>query len=171
MKIAFNIFLILIIVFLGFMLYKSIQDPIEFNAEKTKRENAVIQRLMDVRSSQEIYRLIKGDFAKDFETLISVLQTARIPILKMVGDKDATDGVFSVDTTYVNAIDSINSLKIVLDSLPFIPYSGGKRFSITAENIEFQKTMVPVLEVSTVKKDFMGQFGDARYSMYDKSFN
>jgi len=156
---------------MGFMVYKSIQDPIEFNAEKTKRENAVVQRLMDVRTSQEIYRLIKGDFAQDFETLVSVLKTARIPILKMVGDKDATDGVFSVDTTYVNALDSIMNLKIELDSLQYIPYSGGKTFYLKAENIEFQKTMVPVLEVGAVKKDFMGKFGEDRFAMYDKSFN
>ncbi len=171
MRVVFNILLILLILFMGFMVYKSIQDPIEFNAEKTKRENAVVQRLMDVRTSQEIYRLIKGDFAKDFETLVSVLRTARIPILKMVGDKDATDGVFSVDTSYVSALDSINSLKIELDSLAYIPYSGGKTFYIKAESIEFQKTMVPVLEVGAVKKDFMGEFGEDRYAMYDKGFN
>jgi len=171
MRIAFNIILVLLIVFAGFMVIKSIQDPIEFNAEKTKRENAVVQRLMDVRTSQEIYRLIKGDFAKDFETLIAELKTGRIPILKMVGDKDATDGVFSVDTTYVNALDSLNSLKIVLDSLPFIPYSGGKTFIIKAESIEFQKTMVPVLEVGAVKKDFMAEFGEELFAMYDKSFS
>lgn len=171
MRIALNVVLVLLIAFAGFLLYKSIQDPIEFSAEKSKRENAVIKRLMDVRASQEIYRLIKGDFAKDFETLISVLKNGKIPILKMVGDKDATDGVFSVDTSYVNAIDTINSLKIVLDSLPFIPYGGGKTFTVKAETIEFQKTMMPVLEISAIKEDFMGEFGDKRYSMYDKSFN
>lgn len=52
-----------------------------------------------------------------------------------------------------------------------IPYSGGKTFYIKAESIEFQKTMVPVLEVGAVKKDFMGEFGEDRYAMYDKGFN
>lgn len=171
MKLIINIVLILLIVFTGYLLVSSIQEPIEFDAVKIQREDRVVQRLMDIRTSQELYRDITGEFAGSFDTLLYVLEHDSIPNLKIIGDPDDVDGTFEIDTLYFSALDSIQALGINLDSLPYIPYSGQKEFYIKADTLEYQKTVVQVVEVGATKKDFMGKYGDARYAKYDKSYD
>ena len=107
----------------------------------------MVDRLMDIRASQEIYRSITGEFAGTFDTLIFVLKNDSIPNLKIIGDPDEEDGTFEIDTIYYSAIDSIRGLDIELDSLPFIPYGGKKEFYIKADTLEYQKTIIQVVEV------------------------
>jgi hypothetical protein len=171
MKLIINIILILLIVLMGYFVISSIQEPIEFEEVKITREAKVVERLMDIRSSQEIYRDITGGFAGNFDTLIEVLKHDSIPNLKIIGDPDEEDGSYEIDTLYFSAYDSIQSLGIILDSLPYIPYSGKKQFYIKADTLEYQKTVVQVVEVGATKKDFMGQYGDMRYAKYDKSYD
>lgn len=171
MKLIINIVLILLILLMGYFVVSSIQEPIEFEEVKITREAKVVDRLMDIRSGQEIYRDITGEFAGNFDTLIDVLKHDSIPNLKIVGDPDEEDGSFEIDTLYFSAFDSIQSLGIILDSLPYIPYSGKKEFYIKADTLEYQKTVVQVVEVGATKKDFMGQYGDMKYAKYDKSYD
>jgi len=171
MKLIINIVLFLLIIAMGYLLYSSIQEPIKFDGVKIKREAVVVDRLMDIRASQEIYRGVTGEFAGDFDTLFQVLKNDSIPILKIVGDPDEEDGTFEIDTFYYSALDSINGLGINLDSLQYIPYAGNKEFYIKADTLEYQKTIVQVVEVGATKKDFMGQYGDMKYAKYDKSYN
>ena len=171
MKLIINVVLVLLIIFMGYLLYYSIQEPIQFEEVKVRREARVVERLMDIRSSQEIYRSITGRFTGDFDTLIYVLKNDSIPNLKIIGDPDEENETFQIDTFYYSAFDSIQSLQIELDSLPFIPYSGHKKFYMKADTLEYQKTIVEVLEVGATKKDFMGAFGSAKYAKYDKSYN
>ena len=58
-----NVMLVLIAVILGYWLYKSIQDPIEFQAEKEKRKDAVISVLKKIQTAQDMYRTIRGSYA------------------------------------------------------------------------------------------------------------
>jgi hypothetical protein len=171
MRLIINIVLVLLIVLMGYFLVGSIQEPIKFEEVKIAREAKVVERLMDIRSSQEIYRSITGEFAGSFDTLIYVLTHDSIPNLKIIGDPDEEEGTYEIDTLYYSAIDSITSLGILLDSLPYIPYSGHKQFYIKADTLEYQKTIVEVVEVGATKKDFMGQYGDQKYAKYDKSYN
>lgn len=171
MKLIINIVLVLLIILMGYFVVSSIQEPIEFEEVKVVREAKVVDRLMDIRTSQEIYRDITGEFAGSFDTLIYVLRNDSIPNLKIVGDPDEENGTFEIDTLYFSAIDSINGLGIILDSLPYIPYSGHKEFYIKADTLEYQKTVVQVVEVGATKKDFMGLYGDAKFAKYDKSYD
>lgn len=171
MKLIINIVLILLIVLMGYFLYQSIKEPINFEEVKITREAKVVDRLMDIRTSQEIYRSITGEFAGDFDTLLYVLKNDSIPSLKIIGDPDEEDGTFEIDTLYYSAIDSINGLDIILDSLPFIPYAGSKKFYMKADTLEYQKTIVQVVEVGATKKDFMGLYGDQKYAKYDRSYD
>jgi hypothetical protein len=171
MKLIINIVLLLLIVLMGYFLVASIQEPIEFEEVKLAREAKVVDRLMDVRTSQELYRDITGQFAGTFDTLLYVLRHDSIPKYRILGDPDEEDGTFEIDTLYFSALDSINALGIILDSLPYIPYSGKKQFYIKADTLEYQKTVVEVVEVGATKKDFMGKYGDAKYGKYDKSYN
>lgn len=172
MRLALNLALLLVIGVLIWLLVAGIREPIAFQAEKTKRRDRVSERLKDIRTSQELYKAIHGDYAGSFDTLIQILKTDSIPEFKIIGDPDDPENSeFTIDTLYFSAFDSIKGLKINLDSIRYIPYSGKKEFTIKTDTMTYQKTMVNVLEVSASYRDFMGRFASNRYSKYDKSYD
>ncbi len=174
MRIAINVVLALVVVGLIYVLISSIREPIAFKAEKEKREEAVIDKLMKIRTAQEAFRNIKGGFAPSFDSLSQVLRTDSFAIIKVIGDPDDPDftGEIIYDTTYMAAYDSIRSvLGMPLDSLRFVPYSGGQTFNIQADTITYQQTVVPVVEVGIRRSSFMGPFKDPRFARYDAGYD
>jgi len=174
MRLIINLILLAIVAALIYALVLSISEPIAFKAEKDKRENAVVDKLMQVRQAQEIYRSIhNGAFAGSWNDLKSTLKTGRIPFVSVLGDPDDPNftGVITYDTSYVAAIDSVRSLGWNIDSLQYVPYAGGKSFNIQADTLSYQKTLVDVVEVGISRKDFMGRFADAKFKRYDVSYD
>ncbi|MCP3927546.1 MAG: hypothetical protein GY705_00415 [Bacteroidetes bacterium] len=173
MRLAINLILILIIAGLVYVLISSIQEPIAFKREKEKRELAVIEKLQVVRQSQELFRAIKGGFAPDFDTLKQVLTTDSFRIIQVFGDPDDPTNTEAItyDTLYRPAFDSIQVLGINLDSLPFVPYSGGARFDMQADTLTYQSTLVNVVEVGVRRNVFMGKYGDPKYAKYNDSYD
>jgi len=173
MKHILNIVLILAIILLGYMLYNSIKEPIAFGEAKNLRKNAVVDKLEDIRKSQEIYRLIKGQFAGSFDELSSVLNNDSIPTVKLVEDPDdpTNPDKFQKIVTYSAAKDSIRGLGIgSIDSLKYIPYTDGKSFDISADTLTYQQTLVSVVEVGTQWANFMGKYASPQYSKYDAGY-
>ncbi len=173
MRIAVNLVLVLIILGLAYVLYQSIREPIAFNAERTKREQAVVDKLRTIRTAQEFYRDITGEFAPDFDTLSYVLQYDSFAIIKVIGDPDDPDftGEITYDTTYRPAYDTVLALNINLDSLAYVPFGSGARFEITADTTTYQGTNVNVVEVGTRRATFMGRYADPRFARYDQDYN
>lgn len=171
MKMIINLILLLLILFLSYMLYANIKEPINFNNEKLEREDAVIAKLKEIRNCQDIYRDIVGGYASDFDTLKQVLTTGQIKFVNVEGDPDSDEG-FVETITYTPAIDSINAMKINLDSLSYVPFSAnGAQFSIDADTLTYQQTLVNVLEVGTRYESFMGSYAHPKYSKYDNSYD
>jgi hypothetical protein len=174
MKAIISIVLVAIIAALIYLLVVNINDPIRFMAEKDRREQAVIERLKDIRTVQEFYRDITGKFAPDFDTLKHVLKNESFQIISVLGDPDDPNfdrNNLQYDTTFFPAIDSINHLGINLDSLQYVPYGGGNVFDIQADTILYQSTKVNVVEVGVVRKVFMGQYADPVYQKYDNRYD
>ena len=173
MKYIINLVLVILIAILGYFIYASIAEPINFNNHKAEREALVIDRLRQIRTAQELYREITGKFASDFDALLDTLKTKPIPIVKIIGDPDAVNRIEEIqkEIIYINTMDSLATLNINLDSLSIIPHAGGKKFSIQADEIEVQKTKVQVVEVGARYKDFMGAYGDERFQKYDKFYS
>ncbi|MFN8318631.1 MAG: hypothetical protein U0V54_04330 [Saprospiraceae bacterium] len=173
MKVAINLLLTALIFLLIYMIYTSIREPIAFQEEKGRRVDVVIAKLKQIKTSQEIYRSIKGTFAGSFEELTNVLKNEKIPFEKI--ENDPTDPTnedkFIRSTSYSPAIDSIKAMGINIDSLAFVPFTNGLKFEIAADTIEYQSTKVPVVQVGTKWKTFMGEFGDPKYKKYDKYFD
>ena len=63
---------VLSIVF-AYLIYLSVNAPIEFKKIKQERFAEVISVMKDIRNSQEAYKTVKGEFAKDFNSLIQLL--------------------------------------------------------------------------------------------------
>jgi len=174
MKLAVNALLILLIAGLGYVLFSSIQEPIKFKSEKDRREDAVVARLMDIRTAQEAYRSITGEFAPNFDTLRQVLKTgnfAQVSIESDPSDPDNEDK-YIYDTTFLSALDSMTAMGIELDGLEIVPFGDGKEtFSCYADTITYQKTLVHVCEVGTYYDRFMGEFASEKYTKYDDQYN
>jgi len=161
--------LLLIIGILAYTLFLNIQDPIKFRDEKDARQDVVVERLKEIRQSQEIFRDITGNFAKTFDTLKQVLKTDSIPLVNIQGDPDSGEE-FIRTVTYTMALDRVKELGIDLDKLDEVPFSD-KKFSLSADTITYQQTNVSVVEVFTRWKDFMGPYADGRYSKYDNLYD
>jgi hypothetical protein len=174
MKIAVNLLLVALIGFLAYLLYVNIEEPIKFMKVKTQRERAVVDKLMVIRQAQDYYRSITGSFADNFDTLAHVLSTKDFMIINVMGDPDDPNfdiSQITYDTSYFPAIDSMNSMGINLDSLRFVPFAPvGTEFEIQADTIEYQKTMVHVVEVGVIRSKFMGTYGDVRFQKYDSRY-
>ncbi len=74
MKTVIKIVLWLIAIFFGYMIYQSVNGPIEFKKIKEERYQAVINSLKDIRNSQEAHKTVKGSFASDFNSLIKFIE-------------------------------------------------------------------------------------------------
>ena len=172
MRLLLNLLLILGIGFLAWLLYYNIKEPIAFQAEKNRREKQVVDRLMDIRTSQELYRSITGHYAPTFDTLEYVLKNMDIPQYKVIGDPDDPTSEFTIDTLYFDTMDSLNNMGIDLDNLRYVPFTEKEvQFNIDADTLTYQQALVDVVEVGVQRKLFMGKFGDGKYAKYDKSYD
>ena len=178
MRLIINLILIGVVILLGYLLYFGIKEPIQFGDAKKERLEAVTDRLKQVRYAQEFHRDITGEFANNFDSLKYVLTTDSFTIVKIIGNPDDPNSEFTRIETKKSAKDSLaflfndsdSKIKIVLDSLPFVPYGGGARFSIQADTLTYQKTLVTVTEVGTQWKVFMGKYSNERYQRYDNLY-
>ena len=158
---------------LGYLLYKSIEEPIDFNAQRTMRDDAVTAKLEMIRKAQELYRDATGEFAPSFDTLKQVLNEGRLLQVRVLGDADATDGSEVVyDTSYISLRDTFPKLNINLDKLEIVPYTNGEvAFDIEAKNVDYQSTNVPVVQVGVKRSAYMGKYADKKYQRYDQNYN
>mgnify|MGYP001492370933 CR=1 FL=1 len=81
MKTALNIVFAVIILALAYFLIESIMQPIRFNKEKDAREEAIKERLIDIRTAQETYKAVKGRYTGSFDTLITFLKSDSLPLV------------------------------------------------------------------------------------------
>jgi hypothetical protein len=166
--------LLALIGFLIYTLYSIIKEPIAFQDAKNSRKNIVVDRLKDIRTSQELYRDITGKFASDFDTLVQVLKTDSLRFEKIEGDPDdpTNADLFKRTVYFESAFDSIVNLGINLDSLRYVPLAEpGTEFSIKADTMTYQKTLVNVCEVSTRWNTFMGKYANPKYAKYDNLYD
>ena len=173
MRLIVNLVLLAVIALLVYILVVSIREPIAFKAEKDKREAAVVDRLMELRRGQELYRSITGgEFAGNWDEFKQVLTNGKVPFVKVNGDPDDPNftGTVTYDTTYTNAIDSVRAMGWNLDELVLVPFSDGKKFDVQADTLSYQKTTVNVVEVGTKRSTFMGQYADPSYKRYDARY-
>ncbi len=86
MKVVVRVLLLAAIVVLAFLSWKSIQGPIDFNAEVKIRDAQVIQRLVDIRTTQVAYRSQNGTYTDSFEDLINFVKEGKVASPVKSGD-------------------------------------------------------------------------------------
>lgn len=158
-KTIFQIILIGIAVVLGYFTYSSIMEPVNFNKEKRAREKVVIQYLKDIRSAQFIYKQLNNRYTGSFDTLIRFMDSARIPVVKMIPDPNDTTYTLTINDTvgYVRVADSLFKGQKNVDyrHINIIPFSGGAKFQMKAGIITKGGVKVHVFEVKAPFTTFL----------------
>lgn len=169
----FNALMFLLIIFLGYVLYSQIQEPIAFQRQKTIREEAVISQLIQIRKAQEAYRGVTGKFAPSFKALVDTLKNGKFRVIQVYGDPDDPTNTEAIryDTTYLPAIDSVMKMGINLENIGLVPYGEGAQFEIFSDTTSYQASTVDVVEVGISYEKFMGEFADPKYKKYDERYD
>jgi hypothetical protein len=159
-----QIVLTLVIIFLAWMVYRSIMEPVKFKTTREERELKVVERLKDIRSAQLVYKSVNGRYTADFDTLIDFIQAGRLPIVLKIGttpdtltEMDALKmGIIRRDTSYVSVKDSLfKRPDFKLEDLHIIPFSKGEKFEMEAGMIDKGGYMVPVMECRAHYETFL----------------
>ncbi|KWW26246.1 MAG: hypothetical protein F082_67 [bacterium F082] len=154
LSILINILLFAVIVFLAWQVVKSIQAPIKFNNEQKARETKVVERLIDIRNAEVLYKNVNNKYTADFDSLIQFCQTAEIPIVKIVPDPTDTTFTRTINDTlgFVKVMDSIKSTRenFNINDLKYVPFAENQQqFELEAGMIKRNGIDIPVFEART----------------------
>ncbi len=154
----------LLIVFLSYKIYDSINGPIEFNKVKNKRYAQVIDRLKIIRKAQIAHKDVKGVFSNNFDSLIKFIDEG---IFTLVEKRDSSyleyDRIYRIDMLReIIVIDTLGTVTIKdslfkdsdeYKSMAFIPVKGveDSTFKIKSSIIDKNGYKVPVFEVKVSK--------------------
>lgn len=95
-KIIIRVLLGIGVVFMAFICVKSVITPIQFEEERAVRETQVIANLVSLRTAEAQFRLDKGYFTADLDSLVDYLKTApKKEVLKegSLSEKQLEDGM------------------------------------------------------------------------------
>ena len=87
-KTIISIILLIAIAGLSYILVQQFTVPMEFNEERQKRENEVIERLKDIRSAQRLFKTQNSHFAGSFKELIDFVKNDSIELEIAIGSED-----------------------------------------------------------------------------------
>ena len=148
MKTVLQIILTIAIFYLGYLCYDSIKRPIDFQNESNRRKAKVIERLEEIRNVEVAYKSVYKKYTGSFDTLLMFLKQDSLPLIKKEGrltdsmleagmteSKALALGIIKRDTIRVSAKDSLFKENYAIDSLPFVPFSGGIKFELGAGTV------------------------------------
>lgn len=133
--------------YLGYWLFKTVEEPISFNAEKTIRTASTVEKLKTIRSAEIAYRNTNGSYAGTPEELKNFIKTGDYLIFTKIGDPNDSTSIVRVDTSRVPILDSLfkgNTAQV--DSLFIAPHTGGQKIQLEAGNIVKNDTEIPAFE-------------------------
>ena len=172
MRRVIQILFVFIILILGYLIVESIMEPIKFNQDVEEREQATIDRLINIREAQKAYKDIYKRYTGSFDTLIAFLDTGSFSVVKAIGtipeewldelgfdkarERALKEGVISREVSKVSVLDSLYGPGYPVDSLRYVPYTDDVEFTmesgkiLTSSNLEVQ-----VVEVSVRYDDLL----------------
>ncbi|MFL1895134.1 hypothetical protein ACJRPK_05485 [Aquimarina sp. 2-A2] len=80
MKIVIQLVLWVVIGFLGYLVFNSINGPVKFNKIKQARYAKAIENLKDIRNAELAHKTVVGKFQKDPAKLIAFVDTAKFTL-------------------------------------------------------------------------------------------
>ncbi|MBC8486785.1 MAG: hypothetical protein H8D45_12185 [Bacteroidetes bacterium] len=149
-----KVLLLVVIVVLAYFVVESIMKPVRFNKAVDIRSKAVIQNLVDIRTSEMAFKIINGKYTSSFDTLIDFLQTGEIPVVNIIPDPEDTTFTKTIRDTigYIPVIDSLfnDRENYNVDHIKYIPYTDNVMFDLDAGVIEKGGVNVHVFEAQAL---------------------
>ncbi len=172
MRRVIQILFVLIIIVLGYLIVESIMEPMRFNDEVEVREQATINRLIDIRKAQKAYKDVYKNYTGSFDTLIAFVDTGSFVVVKADGDipeewldelgfdkarqKALDEGVISRENIHVPVLDSLFHKGFATDSLRFVPFTEAKMFVMeSGELLTTSNLTVQVVEAFALYDDLL----------------
>lgn len=134
MKTIIQVFLFLVALVFVFLIYKSVQRPIEFEKSRKVRYEATIDRLKDIRKAQNAFKEVNGRFTSSWDTLINFVKHDSVKLVRKIGmltdsmieaginEKKAIQmGLIIRDTTRESVMGSIFGADYNPENLRFVP--------------------------------------------------
>ncbi len=167
-KIALQLVMVALVFFLGYKVYESIMEPVEYKKATDKREKVIKQKLGHIKSLEIEYKKIYGKYTGDFDTLIDFYHNDSMPLVMKIGTVPDTltetvaleMGIISRDTTKIAIKDTLlQDLGVFnVDRLAEVPFTHGKvKFELESGTVVRANFDVPVFEVKCYKKDYLAE--------------
>ena len=166
-KIA-QIVLAVIIVGLIYVIYQQISTPIRFDKELASRQDAVIERIKDIRTAQRAFKSKYMRFTGSFDSLEQFILNDTLELeRKLVDEYDSVamaqlkkSGRKNVEKFKIAVIDTIFSPRKLtaeqVKELRYIPFSDNKQYYLEAGIITTEsKVVIPVVECRAPYKEFL----------------
>ena len=174
MRRIIQILFVLIIIVLGYLIVESIMEPIRFNQEVDTREQATINRLINIRDAQKAYKDVYKTYTGSFDTLIAFVDTGAFTVVKAIGDipeewldemgfdkareKALNEGVISRENTFVPVLDSLFNQGFATDSLRYVPFTDGITFTMASGKLLTSSNLtVQVVEAFCLYDDLLNE--------------
>ena len=164
-KLIIQIVLVIGVVFLAYMLYSSIMEPVKYEKVKTQREKVIINKLLNIKKLQVEYKIINNKYTASFDTLKDFYLNGQMAVVLKVGTNDTLTeekalelGLISRDTTYVNIKDTLltDVENFNINTIEIVPFTNGKvKFKMDAGFVDKNNFKVAVFEVSCLMKDYL----------------
>jgi len=164
MKTIIQIVLWIACIVFGYLIYRSVTGPIEFKKVKQERFAKVVSNLKDIRNSQEAYKTVNKRYAKDFNTLVSFVDTGKYTITQQRDSSflrynKAFQIDMPVDTILIDTLGTVsvkdslfrndNRYKTMMN----VPGgANGEKFEMKADIIDKSGYRAPVFEAKVAKK-------------------
>jgi hypothetical protein len=133
-------------VFLGYLLWKGVDDVVEERKRIALLEAATIEKLTMLREAQIAYQASNGKYASTWDSLRMFIEGGTIWMVQRTETTKLLDyGAEQITVNFdtlgsVGVMDSLfNSRKYPdfnIDLLPVVPGSGGKQFEFFADKVE-----------------------------------
>ena len=136
-------------------------EPVRFGKERDARQEVAIQRLKDIREIQTTFKSVFGYYAPVMDTLVDFYNNGKITIVRQIGSMDDSVAVaqklvrrenieiFVKDTLFTSRTD------FNIDSLRYIPFSGGDTVIMSAVTKMVSGVNVPLFEAKMPFKSLL----------------
>lgn len=141
----------LVIILLVYLIYESVMQPIRFQKEVERREAVAIDRLVSIRTLQEVYKESHRRFLSTTDSLIDFYKNGKITIVRQIGSMDdslaVAEGRVSRDSIEIMVRDTLLKGKAnIIDSIGIIPFSGGKKIIMESVVRKVSGIDIPLFE-------------------------
>lgn len=179
-KIIIQIVLAIAAIYLGYLCYESVQNPIQFQKLKKQRYDRIIQRLKDIRTAQVAYKDYYGVYTSSFDTLIHFVKYDSLKTVRSIGeltddqlDQGMTEqealkkGLIIRDTIRVSALEQLFGKNYPIDEIRYVPFTKRKHEFLMGTNMIWTESNieVPVFEARVnnmiIFEDLFEEYGDA----------